>query len=441
MGIGLIGTGVRLPPPPPFLLTNSKLHLLPNKSRTNVWFVKHAEEVTYYNTSAKIYSCQDGYHATWYLNGKRVKRQFKTLSQARDGAKNALRLIHQGEGQLSVLSPAQKSALIHTQKILQDHGIVDPELAIREYLSAKEIAGGADLTSVATYWSKTRRTLESVSFEKAANDWIHTKLPNWSKAHADKVTTRTARLCRLFDVDLLDVDYDSVRTFFNEDLRDNQPRYRNNFREIFRSIFKNAVERKWLPQDHGFKELLTNESTTDKSKIIISPAQYKDMLAACNPEMLPVIALRDFCGIRREEVLRLTWEDIWARKDHVEIPAEKAKTKRRRLIPRFPALLSWLSPYKNMTGRLWEYSDNVFGHKQNDLYKLVGASGDNVLRDAFATYRMAKLQDESKVAYEMGNSPRMIYKSYRELATPEEAEIWFNIFPENTASNKIIKYS
>ena len=94
-----------------------------------------------------------------------------------------------------------------------------------------------------------------------------------------------------------------------------------------------------------------------------------------------------------------------------------------------------------MTGRLWKHSDNVFGHKQNDLYKLVGASGDNVLRDAFATYRMAKLQDESKVAYEMGNSPRMIYKSYRELATPEEAEIWFNIFPENTASNKIINYS
>jgi len=228
--------------------------------------VKQAEEVSYYNNSAKIYSAQDGYHATWYFNGKRIKRQFKTLKLAKEAALQALRQIHHGEGQLAQLSPAQKSALIHTQKLLQDHGITDPEMAMREYVSAKKIADGIDLTTVATYWANTRTTLETVSFQTAANDWIETKRPKWSKAHADKVITRTARLCKLFTVDLLDADYESVRTFFNVDLRDNQPRYRNNFREIFRSIFKNAVERKWLPKEHGFTELLRNEPTVDKAK-------------------------------------------------------------------------------------------------------------------------------------------------------------------------------
>ena len=228
--------------------------------------MKQAEEVSYYNNSAKIYSAQDGYHATWYFNGKRIKRQFKTLKLAKEAALQALRQIHHGEGQLAQLSPAQKSALIHTQKLLQDHGITDPEMAMREYVSAKKIADGIDLTTVATYWANTRTTLETVSFQTAANDWIETKRPKWSKAHADKVITRTARLCKLFTVDLLDADYESVRTFFNVDLRDNQPRYRNNFREIFRSIFKNAVERKWLPKEHGFTELLRNEPTVDKAK-------------------------------------------------------------------------------------------------------------------------------------------------------------------------------
>ena len=403
--------------------------------------MKQAKEVSYYNNSAKIYSAQDGYHATWYFNGKRIKRQFRTLKLAKEAALQALRQIHHGEGQLAQLSPAQKSELIHTQKLLQDHGISDPEMAMREYVSARKIAGGTDLTTVATYWAKTRTSLETVSFQTAANDWIETKRPKWSKAHADKVLTRTARLCKLFAVDLLDVDYESVRTFFNVDLRDNQPRYKNNFREIFRSIFKNAVERKWLPKEHGFKDLLTNEPTTDKSKIIITPEQYRKMLHACSSEILPVMALRGFCGIRREEALRLNWDDIWGRKDHIEIPAEKAKTKERRLIPRFAALEAWLNPYRNMVGRVWKRSNNVFGHAQNSLYKQIGVSGDNVLRDAFATYRMAELQNESQVAHEMGNSPRMIYKSYRELATPDEAERWFNIFPKKTASDNIVNYA
>jgi len=56
--------------------------------------VKQAEEVSYYNDSAKIYSAQDGYHATWYFNGKRIKRQFRTLKLAKEAALQALRQIH-----------------------------------------------------------------------------------------------------------------------------------------------------------------------------------------------------------------------------------------------------------------------------------------------------------------------------------------------------------
>ena len=109
--------------------------------------MKQAEEVSYYNNSAKIYSAQDGYHATWYFNGKRIKRQFKTLKLAKEAALQALRQIHHGEGQLAQLSPAHKSALIHTQKLLQDPGITAPEMVMGEYVSARELAGGTDLTS------------------------------------------------------------------------------------------------------------------------------------------------------------------------------------------------------------------------------------------------------------------------------------------------------
>jgi hypothetical protein len=40
---------------------------------------------------------------------------------------------------------------------------------------------------------------------------------------------------------------------------------------------------------------------------------------------------------------------------------------------------------------------------------------------------------------EAGNSPQMIFRHYRELATPEQARTWFSIAP--AASNKVIAIS
>jgi hypothetical protein len=54
----------------------------------------------------------------------------------------------------------------------------------------------------------------------------------------------------------------------------------------------------------------------------------------------------------------------------------------------------------------------------------------NALRHSFASYRLAAIQDAAKVALEMGNSPAMLFKHYRELVTPEAAAQWFAISPQ-----------
>ena len=58
----------------------------------------------------------------------------------------------------------------------------------------------------------------------------------------------------------------------------------------------------------------------------------------------------------------------------------------------------------------------------------------NALRHSFITYRVAGTQDVNKVALEAGNSAQMIFRHYRELATPEQAGTWFAIMP-NEATN------
>ena len=50
-----------------------------------------------------------------------------------------------------------------------------------------------------------------------------------------------------------------------------------------------------------------------------------------------------------------------------------------------------------------------------------------------------EIQDVNRVALEAGNSPQMIFRYYRELATPEQARTWFSIAPD--ASDKVIAIS
>jgi hypothetical protein len=60
----------------------------------------------------------------------------------------------------------------------------------------------------------------------------------------------------------------------------------------------------------------------------------------------------------------------------------------------------------------------------------------NALRHSFITYRVADTQDINRVALEAGNSPQMIFRHYRELATPEQARSWFAIKPD--AASKVV---
>lgn len=53
----------------------------------------------------------------------------------------------------------------------------------------------------------------------------------------------------------------------------------------------------------------------------------------------------------------------------------------------------------------------------------------NGVRHSFGSYHLAHFQDAAKPALEMGNSPAMIFKHYRELVKPKDAEAYWNIRP------------
>ena len=99
-----------------------------------------------------------------------------------------------------------------------------------------------------------------------------------------------------------------------------------------RTFFSFAIKRKFLTENPAIAVDLPR--LDDKAPGILTPTQTKSLLDACldaEPDILPVFVLSLFGGIRRAEAEKIKWAEIGAK--FIEIKAEKAKTRRRRLIP------------------------------------------------------------------------------------------------------------
>jgi hypothetical protein len=61
----------------------------------------------------------------------------------------------------------------------------------------------------------------------------------------------------------------------------------------------------------------------------------------------------------------------------------------------------------------------------------------NGLRHGFVSFHFALNANENLTAAEAGNSPAMVHKNYKGLATKAEGEAWFNVQPPTMAENVI----
>jgi integrase len=148
------------------------------------------------------------------------------------------------------------------------------------------------------------------------------------------------------------------------------------------------------------------------------------------PRFLPYLVLALFAGIRPEEIDRLTWKSVNLKRGLVTIEAEGSKIRRRRIVHLEPCAVAWLElggdlPLPKMSRRRSvRRLRNKLGFKQWP---------SDVLRHTAASMALAIKKDAAAVALELGNSPSILLKHYREIVDIETAKKFFNIYPKRKA--------
>jgi integrase len=211
------------------------------------------------------------------------------------------------------------------------------------------------------------------------------------------------------------------------------PVSRNNYRRVLVVLFNRAVKGKYAASFSG--EDIDQAKEVDKAPGILTVQQTARLLEAASPELLPYLAIGAFAGLRRAELERLDWSDVRFDGDLIEVTGAKAKTAQRRLVKMQPNLREWLLPVSKRAGKI---TPKDFRQQFNETRQRADLTDwpDNALRHSFASYHLAHFNDAAALALQMGNSPGVIFKHYRELVRPKDAERYWNIRP--ATENKVV---
>ena len=214
---------------------------------------------------------------------------------------------------------------------------------------------------------------------------------------------------------------------------------RNNFRRLIILAFNFAIGRGYATTNPA---TTTAEAREPKSKPgILTVEEASALLVNASPEIVPYLAIGLFAGLRRAEIERLDWSEIDFDSGHIEVTAEKSKSKiANRFITIQPNLREWLMPFRKLKGNLTPRDQFEFRRLFEQARKDAGVEPwpDNALRHSFASYHVAHFKDAKALALEMGHRDSgMLFNHYRALVKPKEAEHFWNIRPAR--SSKIVQ--
>jgi integrase len=405
--------------------------------------VRFPIEVKRGSSVVKIYRDRKGkgtyYRVVYYLpdrdgKSRRHRLNFHDLPAATNEAELKASHLSRMDRYASEFEGKDRLEYARAKDELKEFDLPLDKVAI-EYKDARRVLNGVPLIEAARFYEKHNlRGIKRENVALAVDEIIAAKTTKGvSEVYLADLRYRLGAFREAFHCDVNAIAPDDVAAFF-DNLR-LSPRSHNNFLRTLRTFFVFAQRHGWLSKELDLLARVEKRSEKRTPVEIFTPSQLAAILGSASPEVAPCIALAAFAGLRSAEILRLDWDDIERRPGFIEVAAHKAKTATRRIVPISDNLAKWLAIAPRVDVRVWPHSKDRFFKAMIRAARNAGIVWkQNALRHSFISYRLAETQNINSVALEAGNSPQMIFRHYRELATPGQARTWFVIAPETAAN-------
>ena len=196
-------------------------------------------------------------------------------------------------------------------------------------------------------------------------------------------------------------------------------------------LFAFAVRRRYIAANPC--DQIERVTVDRKPPLILTPAQSRELLAACPTVMKPYLILGMFAGIRPEEIARLDWSQINLAEGTVLVDG---KTRRQRLVKLEPRMVAALVKHPLKTGPVTPSNSTVDRWRVTSR-RLLGLAKwpQDLLRHTAASYLLALKKDAAAVALTLGNSVKILMSTYVVPVSQSDSDVFWDVCP--TMSYKV----
>jgi integrase len=238
---------------------------------------------------------------------------------------------------------------------------------------------------------------------------------------------------------------------------------KRNHRLALSGLFNYAKGRGWVKENPVIDAAKPKPPKTRPG--ILRPgdaARFFAALESAAPALVPFWAVRFFAGIREQECLRMDWSMIDLAAKEIHLPDSVTKTSRSRTVKIEPALAAFLAPHKQADGPIVTRSDmsrryhlakalRVLQAKDAEAAQEAMQAGEeaprpfpvpmpaNAARHSFATFHLLAFRHAGETALQLGHgeSPELLHRHYKGIATEAEAKAFWAIRPKGAAKNVV----
>lgn len=370
------------------------------------------------------------YQACYYRAGKRQRKTFADLSQAKREARLQLNHLCGERIHARNLSTVEMESYIIASRTLSPTG-VPLHVCAELFAETHRVLKGHSILDAAKYYMQHYDPMRP---RKPMRELVAEFVESRCSAGVSQDYFRLCRytlqwLMESFPNTSLDEMAAPALERWLESASHLNNRSRNTYRVILVCFGNFLKKRGYLPANRPtvFQAICAWKNEI-KPVTVYTTDEMRALLNSAPEPLVPYFAIGAFAGLRSAEICRLDWKNIRFDRGFIECEASMTKTRQRRLVPITDNLRAWLAPIARANGKVVLHS-NIGDASMVHARKCSVKWKRNALRHSYISYRLASMPDTARVALECGNSPDIIFKHYRELVLPEEAAAWFGIFP------------